>query len=272
MPATLTALDADQQSFLNRLREVWRFREVIKNFVAQDLKVKYRRSALGFFWSLLNPLLQMTVISLVFAQLFRATQNFALYLLSGILPWSFFASSIEGCAMSVVNAENMLRRQYFPKLIFPLSFVLQNLVTFVLSLTVLLLTIGPIVGLKFTLALAVLPLSFICIVCVAIGLGAMAAVITVYFRDMQHLISVFLSAWFYLTPVIYPLEQIPARYQYVFKLNPMFGIIELFHRPIYYGMMPTGLELTSALLTAAVSLLVGLTVFWRYEDTLIFAL
>jgi len=254
-----------------RISELWQFREVIKNFVAQDLKVKYRRSALGFFWSLLNPLLQMTVISLVFSLLFPM-KHFALYVLSGVLPWSFFATSIDGCAMSVVHAENMLRRQYFPKLTFPLSFVLQNLVTFVLSLTVLLLTIGPVVGLKFTPALLVLPFSFICIVCVAIGLGTIAAVVTVYFRDMQHLISVFLSAWFYLTPVIYPLEQIPARFQYIFKLNPMFAIVELFHRPIYYGTMPTNLELTSALITTAVSLAVGLAVFWRYEDTLIFAL
>ncbi len=258
----------------SRIAEVWSFREVIKNFVSQDLKVKYRRSTLGFVWSLLNPLLQMTVISIVFSLLFRMETGYALYVLSGILPWSFFATSMDGCAMSIVSAESMIRRQYFPKLVFPLSFVLQNLITFVLSLTVLMITLGPLpfVGLKFSAALLILPLSFVCIVSVAIGLGAIVAVITVFFRDVQHLITVFLSAWFYLTPVIYPLEKMPHRYQYFFKLNPMFGIIEMFHRPIYYATLPTMLEMTSAILVAAVSLTVGLYVFWRYEDSLIFAL
>jgi len=258
----------------SRIAEVWGFREVIKNFVSQDLKVKYRRSALGFVWSLLNPLLQMTVISVVFSLLFRMESHYALFVLSGVLPWSFFATSMDGCAMSIVSSESMIRRQYFPKLVFPLSFVLQNLITFVLSLTVLLITLGPLpfVGLKFTAALLILPLSFMCIVCVAIGLGAIVAVITVFFRDVQHLITVFLSAWFYLTPVIYRLEQMPHRYQYFFKLNPMFGVIEMFHRPIYDATLPTALELTSAILTAAVSLTVGLYIFWRYEDSLIFAL
>jgi len=257
---------------VGRISELWQFREVIKNFVAQDLKVKYRRSALGFFWSLLNPLLQMLVISAVFSLLFPGTRRFPLYVLSGVLPWSFFASSIDGCAMSIVNAETMLRRQYFPKLIFPISFVLQNLITFVLSLFVLLITVGPVVGLKLTPALAILPLSFLCVVCMAVGLGALAAKVTVYFRDMQHLISVFLSAWFYLTPVIYPLDQMPHKYLYIFKMNPMFSIIEMFHRPIYHGTLPTPSELTAAVVSSTVVLAFGLTVFWRNEDELIFAL
>jgi ABC-type polysaccharide/polyol phosphate export permease len=137
---------------------------------------------------------------------------------------------------------------------------------------VLLLTIGPVAGLRLTPALGILPLSFLCIVCFSIGLGAMAAVVTVHFRDMQHLISVFLSAWFYLTPVIYPLEQIPHRFTYYFKLNPMFSMIAMFHRPIYDAMLPTPSELAAAVVTASAMLAVGLAVFWRNEDALIFAL
>lgn len=288
-----------------RLREVWRFREVIKNLVAQDLKVKYRRSALGFFWSLLNPLLQLTVLSLVFSLMFRIP-NLSLYILSGLIPWTFFSTTVDGCSTSIVNAEGMLRRQYFPKLIFPLSLVTQNLVTCVLSLTVLLLAMGWWVGFHAVPALVILPLSFVCIVCVALGVGAVAAVVTVYFRDMQHLIGVFMSAWFYLTPIIYPLDDIvlardtgrvaaapaatqaaepptdprfertrspiPHAYRGLFKINPMFAIIEMFHRPIYYGMWPTPSELGAALGISAGSLLVGVGVFWRLENSLIFAL
>jgi len=290
-----------------RIGEIWRYREVILNFVAQDLKVRYRRSYLGFFWSLLNPLLQMVVLSLVFSLIFRM-ENISLYLLAGLVPWSFFAASLDGCAMSIVAAEGMIRRQYFPKLVFPLSTVLQNLVTFVLSLLVLLGALGWVIGFRPSAALLILPVSFLCLFCVALGLGAVAAVVTVYFRDMRHLIGVFLTVLFYLTPIIYPLEikraappaaaaaspgrpaaidsepaaeyyrqpavegPIPHQYRFYFKLNPLYSLIELFHRPIYDNMLPTASELSAALAFAAVSLGVGLAVFWRCEDSLVFAL
>lgn len=268
----MTADDAAATGLGVRLREVWMFREVIRNFVSQDLKVKYRRSALGFFWSLLNPLLQLTVTSLVFSLMFRT--NLALFILSGLIPWTFFAATVDACSMSIVGAETMLRRQYFPKLVFPLSIVIQNLITFVLSLFVLLILIGWVIGFQPGAALLILPLSFACIVATALGLGAVAAVLTVHFRDIKHLISVFMQAWFYLTPIIYPLDGglIPHEYRWYFKLNPMFSIIEMFHRPIYNATLPTPAELISAVSIAIVSLVVGLWVFWRYERGLIFAL
>jgi len=266
-------------SALTRISEVWRFREVVKNFVSQNLKVKYRRSALGFFWSLLNPLLQMAVLSTVFSLLLRGVENFSLYLLSGLLAWTFFASSLDACSVSIVSAELMIKRQYFPKLVFPLSLVLQNLVTFVLSFVVLLLILGWFIGFKVSPALLVLPLSLACLVGVVIGLGAVLAVLTVYFRDMQHLISVVLSVWFYLTPIIYPLEGeksegafIPHEYRWYFKLNPMYSVMAMFQRPIYYHMWPTPSEMAVASATAIVALAIGLLIFWKSEDSLIFAL
>src|SRR5436309_57523 len=106
MPPTVTAVTADRSVFM-RLSELWQFREVIKNFVAQDLKVKYRRSALGFFWSLLNPLLQLAVLSVVFSLMFKMN-NLTLYILSGIIPWTFFATTVDACSMSIVASESML--------------------------------------------------------------------------------------------------------------------------------------------------------------------
>ena len=294
---------------LARVAEIWQFREVIKNFVSQDLKVRYRRSYLGFFWSLLNPLLQMLVLSTVFRLIFRM-ENFSLYLLAGLVPWSFFSAAVDGCTMSIVSSEGMLRRQYFPKLIFPLSAVIQHLITFVLSLFVLLLILGWPLGFRPSPALLILPLSFVCLLCTALGVGAVAAVVTVYFRDMQHLIAVFMSALFYLTPIIYPLDikreatpsaattqsaaplaattqsaappkfykkptiqgPIPEQYRFYFKLNPLYSVIEMFHRPIYDDMLPTLTEMATALGVAGLSLGMGLTVFWRCEDSLIFAL
>lgn len=281
------------------LREVWQFREVVKNFVSQDLKVKYRRSFLGFFWSLLNPLLHLTVISLVFAMLFKFdVRNYALYVLSGLIPWTFFAATIDGCSMSIIASEGMIKRQYFPKLVFPLSVMVQNLITFGLSLLALLIIIGPFSGFRLTPALFILPLSFLCIVAFAFGIGIVGSVLTVYFRDMQHLISVFMSMWFYLTPIIYPIEAkqqatpagavstaaigdstdivdrgpIPQKYRIYFKMNPLYSLIEMFHRPIYDARLPTKSELAAATGTAGIALVLGLLVFRRYEDSLIFNL
>ncbi len=283
------------------IREVWQFREVIKNFVSQDLKVKYRRSFLGFFWSLLNPLLHMAVITVVFSIMFRFPMGqFALYVLSGLIPWSFWATSIDGCCLSIVRAEGMLKRQYFPKMVFPISVIVQNLVTFFLSLLALLLILAPITGFVPSKALLILPLSFVCVVAVSLGAGLIAAVATVYFRDIQHLVSVFLSAWFYLTPIIYPLEApavrersqpaavasgaadpatvtadlgpIPHKYRRYFKLNPMFSIVQMFHRPIYDAMLPTPSETAAAVGVAAVTLGLGLAVFRRHQNALIFSL
>jgi ABC-type polysaccharide/polyol phosphate export permease len=296
---------------------MWRYREVLKNFVAQDLKVKYRRSILGFFWSLLNPLLQMIVLSTVFSLIFRM-ESFSLYLLAGLVPWTFFAATVDGCSMSIVSAENLIKRQYFPKILFPLSVTLQNLVTFALSLFALLLILGWIIGFDPSRALLILPLSFLCLLCVGFGVGALASVLTVYFRDMQHLIGVFMMVLFYFTPIIYPLEikrpapdvhseapqtahaagvapsnvaheasadpeqmyykkpvvtgPIPHQYRFYFKLNPMYAIMEMFHRPIYDNMLPTRKELAAAVAISLFCLVGGLAVFWRYENKLIFAL
>lgn len=280
------------------LGEVWRFREVVKNFVSQDLKVKYRRSYLGFFWSLLNPLLQLLVISTVFNVIFKfQIRSYALYVLCGLIPWTFLQSCILNSSMSIVSAEGMLKRQYFPKLVFPVSVVMQELVTFVLSLVALLGILGYFIGFRPTASLIVLPISFLYILCVGLGLGAMAAVLTVYFRDVQHLIAVALSAIFYVTPIIYPIESkkpletptasaavaadadqtidvgpIPLKYRYYFKLNPFYAVIEMFHRPIYDGKFPTQKEFLSATAVALGSLGMGLFFFGRFEKRIIFQL
>lgn len=279
------------------LREVWRFREVIKNFVSQDLKVKYRRSYLGFLWSLLNPLLQLLVISAVFNVIFKfQIRDYALYVLSGLIPWTFLQSTILNSSMSIVGAEGMLKRQYFPKLVFPLSIVMQDLVTFVLSLVVLLCVLGYFIGFQLSPALAILPISFMYMLFVGLGLGAIAAVLTVYFRDVQHLIAVALSAIFYLTPIIYPIEAKnpidPSisianateeqlidvgpienhELRFYFKLNPFYSVIEMFHRPIYDRRLPTQSEFLSATFVAFSSLGIGLVFFRRFEDRLIFHL
>ncbi|MCZ6815830.1 MAG: ABC transporter permease, partial [Planctomycetota bacterium] len=220
-----------------RVLELWRFREVIRNFVSQDLKVKYRRSSLGFLWSLLNPLLMMIVLSLVFAHLFIGIKgtmtNYTLYLLSGSLPWIFFAATVDGCCVSIIENEGFAKRQYFPKLVFPLARLGQHLVTLLLSMVALLAAMGPFIDFRFSWALAVLPLSFLCLIAIALGVGAAVAALTVYFRDTQHLVQVALTAFYFLTPILWPMSAQSERRHIYFKMNPMYHVLEMFRAPIY---------------------------------------
>lgn len=267
-------IGSDSMTVAGRLRELWQFREVVRNFIAQDLKVKYRRSSLGFFWSLLNPLLMMGVLSIVFSKVFRfdTTGSYPLFLFSGLLAWTFFASTIDGCSVSIISNESFAKRQYFPKLVFPLALLGQNLVTMVLSMTVLLAALGWFLGFRVTPALAILPLSMLCLVSFALGLGAIAAVLTVYFRDVQHFVQVGTMAWYFLTPIFWPLDTQPKDVQIYFRLNPMYHIIRMFQMPINEGVLPSPEQIALACGVALVTLLAGLGIFWSREDDLIFRL
>ncbi|MFQ5425106.1 MAG: ABC transporter permease [Phycisphaerae bacterium] len=258
---------------VERVTEVWRFREVIRNFVSQDLKVKYRRSALGFLWSLLNPLLMMLVLSVVFAKLFRFGEGkYTLFLLSGTLPWTFFAATVDQCSFSILGNESYTKRQYFPKLVFPLSLVGQNLVTLVLSMFALLLAIGWFIGFQISPALAILPLSMLFLIAAALGLGAATAAVTVYFRDTQHLVQVGMTAWYFLTPIIWPMSMQPESTHKYFKMNPMYFAMEMFRAPIHRAEWPSGNTILYSGLFSAGALVAGLAIFWWREDDLIFRL
>lgn len=270
-PATV----GNTMTIAGRIIEVWRFREVIRNFVSQDLKVKYRRSVLGFFWSMLHPLLMIIILSLVFTRLFRFEDvpHYPLYILSGLLPWTFFATCVDGCSVSILNNEAYVKRQYFPKLVFPIALVMQNLVTFVLSMVALLAILGWFIGFRITPALAMLPLSCVCLISAALGLGAIVATLTVYFRDTQHLVSVAINALFYLSPIIWPIEEMERRgVDQYFRLNPMLYVMRMFRAPLHEGVWPSETEILVACGTSVTLLVIGLAVFWLREDDLIFRL
>lgn len=255
-----------------RIHELLLARGVVRNFLMEDIKIKYRRSVLGFFWSLLNPLLMLIVISVAFAALFPGTRGqYTLHLLATLLPWTCVATSLEAGCRSILASEGYIRQYRFPKLIFPMRTILFAFVELLLSLLALL-PVAWFLGLKITPALALLPVSIALLFIMLVGLGALAAVAVVYFRDAEHLISVFLRAWFYLTPILIPFEAIPEKYRGYFALNPMYYMLEMFDAPISRGIMPTPEVMMCAGATALVCGVLGLAVFFRMEDDLIFRL
>lgn len=254
----------------DNVRDVFRSRLILRNFLLQDIKVKYRGSVLGFFWALLNPILMLLVLTAAFSFVFNRSA-YTLHLFATLLPWVCMAGAVEGAARSLVASQGLLRHYRFPRLIFPLRKVLFSFCEYFFSLAGLF-CVALLIGFRPSPALVILPLSIALLFLFALGLGALAAVSMVYFRDTSHLISVTMRAWFYLTPIIIPFDQIPPKYARFVQLNPMYYLTLMFDAPITHNMLPT---LNVVFLATAISLafcLIGVTVFFRVQDELIFRL
>ncbi len=251
-----------------------RFWPVIQNMVSQELRVRYQRSILGFFWTLLNPLLMLATLCMVFSHLFKnQLENYSLYLMSGMVPWSFLSISLNDSAVCIIANEGLIRKIYLPKLVFPLSRVLIGLVTFIFSMGAMFLLLGPL-GARPSWSMLFLPVVIALYSTFVLGLSLIVATANTFFRDFGHLVSVFLQAWYFVTPIIYPVdsESFPESARWMFRLNPAYYFIELFHDVLYSGQMPRLGVLTVAAVIAAASLGVGYAVFKSQEDKMVFRL
>jgi len=245
---------------------------VLQNILSQHLKVKYKRTLLGYVWSLLNPVLQLIVLTLVFSHVVRLEMgNYTQFLFSGLLAWSFFANSLVSASTSLLESENFIKKIYLPKMIFPLSKVLLVGVDFLFSLLALT-VIGAVIGFKLHATIALLPLAMLSLLSFTMGLSVFVAVATVFFRDVQYLLGIFLNLMYFLTPVIYPVTALPENYRVYMQLNPVALQIGLFQKLIYYGQFPSAQEWAVALTISMTSLVLGLTFLSLADEELVFRL
>ena len=277
--AAPTAGKGLMRAVIGRIRRVFGYRELLGLLVFQSLALRYRRTVLGFVWSLISPVLTMAILAAVFHFVIRIDMaNYAVFLFSAMLPWSFFALTLADSSVSIIHGQDLVTRQPIPKLVLPLSVAGGHLVNLVLSIGVLAAVVGPQLGVLPSASWIYLPIGFVCLFAFALGLGAALSALTVYLRDVQHIVTVFLPAWMYASPVLYPLELpngqaiIPFEYHGVFQLNPIYWILQLFARPIYWGTAPSGIEIAIALGVSTATLVLGLAVFWWKEDDLVFHL
>ena len=193
------------------LQRLNQYKPLLNELVVRDLKVKYRRSFLGYVWSLLNPLLMMAIMSMVFSYMFRFDiPNYPLYLICGQTLWSFFNESTNMAMMSVIGNGSLIRKVYIPKYIFPLSRVLSGFVTMSFSLVaILIVMLVTRVPLTWNLLLFPIPLALLLLFCIGVGMALSA--LAVYFRDILHLYSVVVMAWMYMTPIFYPISALPEK-------------------------------------------------------------
>lgn len=255
-------------------RELTRFWPVVQNLVVQELKVRYQRSFLGFVWTLLNPLLMLATLGFVFSHMFKiAGENYPVFLFAGMVPWGFLQASLSDAAMSIINNEGLIRKIYLPKLIFPLARVLIALVTLVFSMGAIFLLLWPL-GARPSWSMLALPVAIGLFAAFTLGLSLIVATANTFFRDCGHLISVFLQAWYFLTPIIYPVdgEFFPERSRWMLQLNPAYYFIELFHDIVSAGRWPRPELVAMAAVIAVATLGVGYVTFKSQEDKMVFRL
>lgn len=251
------------------LRDVVRYRELVLLLVERDLKARYKRSVLGMFWSLLNPLLQMAVLSVVFSLIMRVDlPAFPLFLLAGLLPWTLVSVSVVGASVSLLNNQALIRKVAVPQMVYPLAIVGSKLVDTLLSL-VPLAAIAAAFGRPPGPTWIFLPVALLLVTLFTVGISVLLASLTVFYRDLRHLTEVLIQVWFYLTPIFYPLEylqDLPYPWlKYALLANPAAPLVELFHASVYQGRLPSAETLAWATAVAAGSFAIGLIAFLRRQ-------
>ena len=246
-----------------------KYRPLLEELVSRDIKIKYRKSILGVLWTLLNPLLMMIVLAVVFSNLFKFDiENFPLYLLSGQIVFNFYNDATTSSMTSVIGNAALIKKVYVPKYMFVLSRVFSSFINLLASVTALMLVmIAMRAELHWTVILAVIPL--ILLVLLSLGIGLILAAVTVKFRDIEHLYSVFTTALMYLTPVIYPMSILPEWLYYVVMLNPLTNILLMFRDVMIYNTLFSPGAMILAIVETVFFLIVGLYVFYKNQDQFI---
>jgi len=252
---------------LNLLKELYAYREMIFSLVRKDLRGRYKGSVLGFLWTFINPLFQLIVYTIAFSFILPSPiEKYYLHLFVALIPWIFFSSSLQGGANSVMASQNLVSKIYFPREVLPISYVtscfVNMLLTFVIIFAVVIFS-----GVKLTFtAVACLPLIMFVEYLMALGLALLFSAVTVFFRDMEHILSIITMAWIYLTPVLYPIDMIQdPQIQKLFYLNPMTSVIVAYRDVLYYGRVPELSTLVTAFLFGLLSLIIGELVFSKLK-------
>lgn len=244
------------------LREIWNYRQMIFSLVKRDLRGRYKGSLLGFFWTFLNPLLQLVVYTIVFSVIMRAgIEKYYLFLFVALIPWIMFSTSVAGGCSCVLNQKDMVTKIYFPREVLPIAHVTTAMINMLYSFIVVFIvvlvsgvTIQP-------LAILCLPVIIIVEYILAIGLALIVSSLTVFFRDLEHIIGIIVMSWQFLTPVMYSTEQVPENLWPIFQLNPMTQVITAYRDILYYGKVPHIGTLSTAFMWGIVSVVLGFIIF-----------
>ncbi|MBE6960043.1 MAG: ABC transporter permease [Ruminococcaceae bacterium] len=223
----------------NGIAGILKYRFLLSQLVSRDFKTRYKRSILGVLWSMLNPLLTMSVQYIVFANLFKwDVDNYAVYLLIGTVTFNFFSEATQAALTSITGSASLITKVYIPTYVFPVAKVLSSCINLCFSTLALYLIIF-IQGLPLNPYHLLIPVMYVMLIGFTVGIGLILSSLMVYFRDTQFLYGVVIVLWMYLTPLFYPVDIIPAEWMGVYSLNPMFQYVTFFRTLVLEGAMPS---------------------------------
>ncbi len=276
-PMIVTEYDSTRRTSLfdyirRNIAELHTYRYAYFNLVRNMLRTRYRRSVLGFLWTLVNPLLNLTVIATVFSIIFKMDiTTFGQYVFAGLVPWTFISTGFNQGTSSLVASESYMKKVHLPKVMFPLVYVSVEGVNFIFSLLSIYI-IFLFIGAKLSWAMLLIPLAVVILFIFVAGCAMLLSVAYVYFRDTFNLVQVITGALFYTVPIIYPVEQIPEQFKAVFMFNPLYQFINLFRAILYDLRVPTWNEWLIPLGLAILVLLSGTYVLMKKEGDIVFRL
>jgi ABC-2 type transport system permease protein len=252
------------------VKRYFHYRDLIWTLVARELRVRYRRSAIGFVWTMLQPLLMMLVLSLVFANLFRFDiPNYPVFALAGIMFWNFFQQTIISSMNSLRGNAGLLTKLPIPMAVFPIATTISGVINFVLALVplfaILLITGHPVTG-----ALLFLPVAILITALFTLGAGLILSPLAAFFSDVVEMIGVVMTLMMYMTPVFYPMKIVPDNLRWAVRFNPVRSILEVFRDPIYLNKIPPLSHLSVAVGITAFVLILGIVAFRASSDRIPF--
>jgi len=262
-PTKPTIIDPPGRWELPQFREVWDFRELLFFLTWRDVKVRYRQTALGVLWALLQPLLAMLVFSLFFGRLAKVSSDgvpYALFNLAGLVPWTFFTFGLNESANSLVGSRPLITKVYFPRLAIPLATVLAGAVDFAIGFVLLLVVMagyGVVPGARVLMIVPLLLLGFT----TAFGAGLWLAALNVQYRDVRYVLPFLTQLWMFVTPIVYSSSIVPERWRPLYALNPMVGVVDGFRWALLGTPGPSGAIAASVI--AAFALAAGGALYFR---------
>ena len=244
------------------IREIWHYRQMIFSLVKRELRGRYKGSFLGFLWTFLNPLLQLVVYTIVFSVIMRSgIEDYYLFLFVALIPWIMFSTSVAGGCSCVLNHKDMVTKIYFPREVLPIAHVTTAMVNMLYSFIVVFIVVL-LAGVQVQpMALLCLPVIVVVEYFLSIGMALIVSSLTVFFRDLEHIMGILVMSWQFLTPVMYSVDQVPKELWPIFQLNPMTQVITAYRDILYYGTMPHIKTLSTALMWGVISVLLGFVIF-----------
>lgn len=255
---------------MQRLKEIYEYREMIFRLVRKELRGRYKGSVLGFLWTFLNPLLQLLVYTVVFSVIMRSgIEQYYLFLFVALVPWIFFSSALTGGSTSIINSGDMIKKIYFPREVMPIAYITSSFVNMLLSFVVVFVVLI-VTGFGVNpVALLYLPIIMLVEYVLCLGITLLVSALTVYLRDLAYMLGIISMAWQFLTPVMYPQSQVadvlPESLMRIWNLNPMTPIINAYRDILYYKTVPELETLVAAVVLGVVVLVIGELVFVKLQ-------